>query len=69
MVPTPVRSKAGEVNIRQWFKLSAGAGLVTMLLGALMVVAPGAGAALPVGTVIIPQTGANVPICHATNLP
>lgn len=37
-----------------------------MLLGALMVVAPGAGAELPAGTVTLPGQG-NVPICHATN--
>ena len=37
-----------------------------MLLGALMVVAPGAGAELPDGTVVLDGQG-NVPICHATN--
>jgi len=53
-------------------KLTAGAGLVTMLLGALMVLVPGgAGAeepvlALPEGTVVLDGSG-NVPICHASN--
>jgi LPXTG-motif cell wall-anchored protein len=37
-----------------------------MLLGALMVLAPGAGAELPDGTVEI-VGGGNVPICHATS--
>lgn len=54
------------MKVKQWFKLGAGAGLVTVLLGALMVLAPSAGADLPDGTVVI-VGGGNVPICHATN--
>lgn len=54
------RSKAGEVNTRQRFKLGAGAALVTMLLGAVMVLAPGAGAEDGVQVV-------DVTICHRTN--
>lgn len=57
----------------QRFKLGAGAGLVTMLLGALMVLAPGVagaehlGSVLPAGTVELPANGGPVPICHATS--
>lgn len=41
-------------------------GILTMLFGALLVLAPGAGAELPDGTKVI-IGGGNVPICHATN--
>jgi LPXTG-motif cell wall-anchored protein len=45
-VPTRCDRRQGEMKMKQRFKLGAGAGLVTMLLGALMVLAPvGAGAA------------------------
>jgi LPXTG-motif cell wall-anchored protein len=59
------------MNTKQRFKLGAGAGLVTMLLGALMVLAPGAGAEhlgteFPAGTFEL-EGGGQVPICHATS--
>lgn len=55
------------MNSRRRFKLSAGAGLVTMLLGGLMVAAPGAGAELVEGVYRLPAGGGPVPLCHATN--
>ena len=49
------------MNTKQRFKLGAGAGLVTMLLGALMALAPTAGAN---GQDRIVE---RVTICHRTN--
>lgn len=59
------------MRLRRWCKLVMGAGLVTLLLGVLMVLAPGAGAddfgPVPDGAVLLPEDGGRVPICHATS--
>ena len=53
-------------HARKPAKLTAGVGILTMLFGAMLVIAPSAGAVLPEGTVVI-EGGGNVPICHASN--
>ena len=53
-------------HARKRAKLTAAVGILTMLFGAMLVLAPSAGADLPEGTVTI-VGGGNVPICHASN--